>query len=50
MVKLRSLDIKDTDIDSGLEYLPEKVENFDFSADRKDAKCNNFCMLVTSEH
>jgi len=37
--KLKSLNISNTDIDSGLEYLPESVKDFSCSADiKKDAK------------
>ncbi|CAH1761629.1 9935_t:CDS:10 [Entrophospora sp. SA101] len=39
MSKLEKLDISYTDIDSGLEYLPDSLEKFDCSANtRKDAK------------
>jgi Leucine-rich repeat (LRR) protein len=39
MNKLYRLDIRNTDIDSGLEYLPESLEYFSCSADkREDAK------------
>jgi hypothetical protein len=40
LTKLKILWIKDTDINSGLEYLPDSLEEFYCSADlRKDAKC-----------
>jgi hypothetical protein len=47
MTKLKSLNINNTDLDSGLEYLPESVEIFDCSADeRKDAKVKAIYNLV----
>ncbi|CAG8648256.1 8258_t:CDS:2, partial [Scutellospora calospora] len=39
LTKLKVLNINDTDIDSGLEYLPESVKYFSCSAYGKDAKC-----------
>jgi hypothetical protein len=39
MSKLKTLDISNTDLDSGLEYLPESVEEFNCSANlRRNAK------------
>ncbi|CAG8627318.1 20088_t:CDS:2 [Gigaspora margarita] len=39
LTKLKKLDISNTDLDKGLEYLPESIEEFYFSADlREDAK------------
>jgi len=50
MSKLKELIISDTDIDSGLEYLPQNVENFRCSADvRKDAKCRAVYSLLEAE-
>src|SRR5947209_19733438 len=40
LVKLETLTISNTDIDSGLEYLPDNLKDFYCLADlRKDAKC-----------
>ena len=50
--KLTDLNISNTDIDSGLEYLPESVKHFWCSADlRKDARCKGFMiyLLTTKE-
>ncbi|CAG8438034.1 5992_t:CDS:10 [Scutellospora calospora] len=50
MGKLKELDISNTDLDSGLECLPESVEKFSCSAnERKEAKCQNICKLFTNE-
>jgi len=38
MSKLELLYIDDTDIDSGLEYLPDSLKSFSCSAYREDAK------------
>jgi len=47
--KLGKLVINNTDIDSGLEYLPNSLESFFCSADlRKDAKCQTIYNLFTS--
>jgi len=44
------LNIDDTDIDSGLEYLPESIEKFYCSADkRKDAKCQAIYNLFAND-
>ena len=46
MEKLWILDINDTDIDSGLEYLPESVKDFSCSAkERPEAKCQTIYNL-----
>ncbi|CAI2200543.1 18724_t:CDS:2, partial [Funneliformis geosporum] len=48
--KLNWLDIRDTDINSGLEYLPDNVEYFYCSADeRKDAKCKDIYNLFAND-
>ncbi|CAG8617724.1 757_t:CDS:2 [Paraglomus occultum] len=40
--KLKELDIRNTDIDGGLEYLPDSLQEFNCSANqRKDAKCTS---------
>jgi len=50
LTKLRYLDVKNTDIDSGLEYLPDSLKIFNCSTDyRKDAKCQNVYNLLVSE-
>lgn len=46
--KLRELDISDTDIDKGLEYLPESLEGFSCLAYKKDAKCKAIYNLFAS--
>jgi hypothetical protein len=38
LTELKRLDIRNTDIDSGLEYLPNKVEEFHCSADERESK------------
>ncbi|KLL03221.1 MAG: hypothetical protein MRECE_23c007 [Mycoplasmataceae bacterium CE_OT135] len=49
LTKLEYLSIKDTDIDSGLEYLPDSLEEFDCSTDkRKEAKCQVIDKLLKS--
>jgi hypothetical protein len=49
MKKLKKLDIGDTDIDSGLEHLPDSIEYFNCSVDkRKDAKCKTIYELLES--
>ncbi|KLL02682.1 MAG: hypothetical protein MRECE_53c001 [Mycoplasmataceae bacterium CE_OT135] len=48
--KLWRLDISDTDINSGLEYLPDSLENFNCSADeRKEAKCQTIYNLFAND-
>ncbi|CAI2175662.1 4164_t:CDS:2 [Funneliformis geosporum] len=48
--KLNWLIIEDTDIDSGLEYLPKSVEKFNCSVNRKkDAKCQVLYNLFANE-
>jgi Leucine-rich repeat (LRR) protein len=48
--KLKKLDISDTDVDSGLEYLSDSIEKFWCSADeRKDAKCKTIYNLFANE-
>ncbi|CAH1765282.1 1682_t:CDS:2 [Entrophospora sp. SA101] len=48
--KLKTLDISNTDIDRGLEYLPESVEYFACSANkRKDAKVQAIYNLFADE-
>jgi len=48
--KLKTLDIGNTDIDSGLEYLPESVEKFWCSADKRPkAKCQALYNLFADE-
>jgi len=48
--KLKELDISNTDIDSGLEYLPESVEDFACSEDkRKNARCQTLYNLFANE-
>jgi Leucine-rich repeat (LRR) protein len=48
--EIQELDIRDTDIDSGLEYLPESVEKFYCSANqKKDAKCQIIHNLFDKE-
>src|SRR5437016_13086868 len=50
MKKLKGLSIKDTDINSGLEYLPEGVRAFDCRAEeRKDAECQIIYNLFANE-
>jgi len=47
MTRLGSLDISNTDIDQGLEYLPDSVEDFYCSIDeKKDAKLRNIINLL----
>jgi len=49
MNKLEDLDISNTDIGSGLEYLPKSVKKFFCSADEKpDAKCRTIYDLFTT--
>jgi hypothetical protein len=50
LIKLRHLNISNTDIDSDLEYLPESIESFYCLADKRPkAKCKNICNLFISE-
>jgi len=50
MSKLETLDIKDTDLDSGLEYLPESINYFYCSANqRPDAKAKAIYNLFVNE-
>jgi len=50
LVKLKELGIDNTDIDSGLEYLPESIEKFYCSVkERKDAKVKSIYNLFTNE-
>ncbi|RHZ36446.1 hypothetical protein [endosymbiont GvMRE of Glomus versiforme] len=50
LTKLEDLDISNTDIDSGVEYLSDSVESFRFSADeRKDARCQVFFNFFPNE-
>jgi len=50
MVNLEYLDINNTNIDSGLEYLPESVKYFKCSADQsKDAKCQAIYILFANK-
>lgn len=51
LTKLETLDIRNTDIDSGLEYLSsDNIRWFGCSANiKKDAKCKVICNLVASE-
>ncbi|MCE8163292.1 MAG: hypothetical protein I3273_03890 [Candidatus Moeniiplasma glomeromycotorum] len=46
MKKLKSLDIVDTDIDSGLEYLPENISFHCSTSYRKDAKVKAIAELL----
>jgi len=48
--KLKLLDIRNTDIDNGLEYLPDSLKEFYCSADqRKGAKCKTISNLFSNE-
>ena len=48
--KLKRLSISDTDVDSGLEYLPDSLETFYCSADcKKDAKCKAIYNLFAND-
>ncbi|CAG8447307.1 9415_t:CDS:10 [Racocetra fulgida] len=43
LTKLKKLDISNTDLDKGLEYLPESIEEFYFSSDlREDSKVKSY--------
>ncbi|KLL02755.1 MAG: hypothetical protein MRECE_47c004 [Mycoplasmataceae bacterium CE_OT135] len=47
---IKELDIRDTDIDSGLEYLPDSLVWFYCSAnERKEAKCQTIYNLLANE-
>lgn len=48
MNRLESFNISDTDIDSGLEYLPDSLKNFDCSPNKKDARCQTLYNLFTN--
>jgi hypothetical protein len=51
LAKLETLVISNTDIDSGLEHLPDNLKNFSCSTDyRKDAKCQNIYNLFADEN
>ena len=50
MNNLEILDISNTDLDSGLEYLPDSVETFFCSADiKKDAEVQHIYNLFSNE-
>ena len=50
LVELRNLSISNTDIDSGLEYLPESVEKLNCLANKRTgAKVKVFCKLLANE-
>ena len=50
LTKLETLNINNTNLDSGLEYLPESVERFSCLADyKKDARCQVIYDLLTKE-
>jgi len=49
MVKLKHLNISDTDLDKGLEYLPENIRDFRCSVNRKDAKVKAIYNLFASD-
>jgi hypothetical protein len=50
LTKLKILDISNTDINSGLEFLPASVEGFSCSVDlRKDAKCKIIYNLFAND-
>ena len=48
MTKLRKLDISNTDIDSGLEYLPNSLEEICCSAEKEDAKVKIIAETIDS--
>jgi hypothetical protein len=50
MSKLETLNINNTDIDSGLEYLPDSIKYFDCSVnERKEAKVKAIYDLFADE-
>ncbi|KLL02867.1 MAG: hypothetical protein MRECE_40c006 [Mycoplasmataceae bacterium CE_OT135] len=50
LTKLKILDIRNTDIDSGLDYLPDSLEDFHCSADKGiDAKCKAIYNLFAND-
>jgi len=47
---LERLSISDTDVDSGLEYLPDSIETFYCTTDcKKDAKCKSIYNLFAND-
>jgi len=47
---LERLSISDTDVDSGLEYLPDSIETFYCKTDcKKDAKCKSIYNLFAND-
>jgi len=49
LTRLEKLDVSDTDIDSGLEYLPDSLEEFSCLVDeRPEAKCKTIYKLLES--
>jgi hypothetical protein len=49
MTKLKTLVISNTDLDSGLEYLPDSLKEFNCSAYRKNTKVNTIYNLFAND-